>query len=72
MFEKSLTDLVKGIRAHKKDEAKYISACIKECRDELNQNDIEIKARRAWPTSAPHAIAPLCNLIAVQSNRCAI
>eukprot|EP01052_Picozoa_sp_SAG31_P052230 SAG31_NODE_12797_length_916_cov_1.041616_1_plen_216_part_10 len=45
MFEKSLTDLVKGIRANKKNETQYISACIKECRDEVNQNDMDIKAQ---------------------------
>lgn len=45
MFEKTLTDMVKGIRTHKKDEAKYIANCMRECKDELTkQNDIEIKA----------------------------
>lgn len=45
MFEKSLSDMVKGIRAHKKDEAKYTANCIRECLDELTkQNDMGIKA----------------------------
>lgn len=45
MFEKSLTDLVKGIRSNKKTESAYITACIKECRDEINQNDMDLKAQ---------------------------
>ena len=44
MFEKTLTDMVKGIRAHKKDEARYIAACLRECKEELAQNDKELKA----------------------------
>ena len=44
MFEKTLTDMVKGIRAHKKDEARYIAACLRECKEELAQNDMELKA----------------------------
>ena len=35
MFEKSLAEMVKGIRAHKKDEGLYISKCIAEIREEL-------------------------------------
>lgn len=38
MFEKSLTDLVRGIRNNKKNEAKYISQCIQEIKEELKQD----------------------------------
>ena len=33
MFEKTLTDLVKGIRAHPHDEASYISGCLAEIKE---------------------------------------
>ncbi|CAO3685225.1 unnamed protein product [Umbelopsis ramanniana] len=44
MFEKSLTDLIRGIRANKKNEQKYISACLQEIRNEVKANDIDVKA----------------------------
>ncbi|CAI2181272.1 3859_t:CDS:10 [Funneliformis geosporum] len=44
MFEKSLTDLIRGIRANKKNEQKYIAACIQECRQEVKNNDHDVKA----------------------------
>lgn len=44
MFEKTLQDLVKGIRNHKKNEAEYIASQIAEIRDEeLRNNDIKKK-----------------------------
>ena len=45
MFEKTLTDLIKGIRAHKGSEAKYIDTSIGECRKEIKSKDLEIKAK---------------------------
>ncbi|KAI8068421.1 adaptin N terminal region-domain-containing protein [Gongronella butleri] len=44
MFEKSLTDLIRGIRANKKNEQKYITVCLQEIRTEVKANDIDIKA----------------------------
>jgi hypothetical protein len=44
MFEKSLTDLIRGIRANKKNEQKYISVCLQEIRNEVKANDIDVKA----------------------------
>lgn len=44
MFEKSLTDLIRGIRANKKNEQKYIAVCLQEIRNEVKSNDIDIKA----------------------------
>ena len=35
MFEKSLTDLIKGIRANPQGEADFIATCVAECRAEL-------------------------------------
>ncbi|RHZ80658.1 hypothetical protein Glove_134g191 [Diversispora epigaea] len=44
MFEKSLTDLIRGIRANKKNEQKYIASCLQEIRQEIRTNDPDIKA----------------------------
>ncbi|KAI5958349.1 apl5 [Candida theae] len=47
-FEKSLNDLIKGIRAHSKDSpeslAKFLDAAIQECKTELYSTDLETKA----------------------------
>ena len=43
MFEKSLTDLIRGIRANKKNEQKYIAVCLQEIRNEVKSNDIDVK-----------------------------
>lgn len=48
LFEKSLNDLIKGIRAHSKDSpeslAKFLDAAIQECKTELYSTDLETKA----------------------------
>lgn len=44
MFERSLLDVVKGLRAHKDDESKFISDCIRECKEELASTNKELKA----------------------------
>ncbi|OBA24310.1 Adaptor protein complex AP-3 delta subunit [Metschnikowia bicuspidata var. bicuspidata NRRL YB-4993] len=47
-FEKSLTDLIKGIRAHSKDSPEALSTflanAIQECKEELVTTDLEVKA----------------------------
>lgn len=43
MFDKNLTDLVRGIRNNKDNEAKYISQCIEEIKQELRQDNINVK-----------------------------
>ena len=45
MFEKNLNELIKGLRAHKGSEAKYIDTAIAECRKEIRNRDLEIKAQ---------------------------
>lgn len=66
MFEKTLLDLVKGIRSHKDREAQYISDCIRECKDELGSSDLDLKAEALnkltyvrfvlhWPPSGDHS-----------------
>ena len=44
MFEKTLQDIVKGIRASRRDTALYISQCIAEIKTEINSSDMYIKA----------------------------
>lgn len=44
MFEKSLYDLIRGLRNHKGSEKEYIAESIKECRKEIRSNDMDLKA----------------------------
>ena len=48
LFEKSLNDLIKGIRAHSKESpeslAKFLDTAIQECKSELYTTDLETKA----------------------------
>ncbi len=44
VFEKTLTDIVKGIRASKRDTALYISSCIAEIKNEINSTDPHTKS----------------------------
>ncbi|QRG39416.1 hypothetical protein FDK38_003858 [Candidozyma auris] len=47
-FEKSLTDLIKGIRAHYKESpenlSEFLDSAIEECKNELATTDLEVKA----------------------------
>lgn len=55
MFEKTLNELIKGIRVHKGSEAKYIDSSIGDCRKEIKSRDPEVKAQAilklayVWP-----------------------
>ncbi|XP_032234708.1 AP-3 complex subunit delta-1 isoform X2 [Nematostella vectensis] len=44
MFEKNLTDLVRGIRNNKDNEAKYVASCLDDIKTELRQENASIKA----------------------------
>jgi AP-3 complex subunit delta-1 len=44
MFEKSLYDLIQGLRRHKGSEASYIQESIQECRKEIRTNDMDLKS----------------------------
>ncbi|KAI1319884.1 adaptin N terminal region-domain-containing protein [Xylariaceae sp. FL0255] len=43
-FEKSLYDLIRGLRSHKGNEREYIQNCLKECRSEIRSQDMDLKA----------------------------
>lgn len=53
MFDKNLTDLVRGIRNNKENEVKYVGQCIEEIKEELRHGNIAVKA---------NAVAKLCYL----------
>lgn len=39
-FEKSLYDLIKGLRSHKGSEADYMQNSLKECKSEIKSQDM--------------------------------
>eukprot|EP01116_Phalansterium_solitarium_P008891 TRINITY_DN2285_c0_g1_i3.p1 TRINITY_DN2285_c0_g1~~TRINITY_DN2285_c0_g1_i3.p1 ORF type:complete len:654 (+),score=298.43 TRINITY_DN2285_c0_g1_i3:110-2071(+) len=43
MFEKSLADLIRGLRSNKRNEGDYISTCLQEIREELKSPDVQKK-----------------------------
>lgn len=44
MWERTLQDLIRGLRANKKDESKFISKAVDEIRTEIKSEDMELKA----------------------------
>ncbi|ULU08087.1 hypothetical protein L3Y34_019280 [Caenorhabditis briggsae] len=44
IFDKSLTDLIRGIRNNKDNESRYIAQCMEEIKQELRQDSIYVKA----------------------------
>lgn len=44
MWERTLQDLIRGLRANKKDENKFISQAVEEIRQEAKSKDMELKA----------------------------
>ncbi|CAO1602098.1 AP-3 complex subunit delta [Xanthoria calcicola] len=44
MFEKSLYDLIRGLRNHKGNEREYIQNSLRECRAEIRGSDMDLKA----------------------------
>lgn len=44
MFEKSLVDLIRGLRGNKGRESEYMQGAIKECRSEIRSQDMDVKA----------------------------
>ncbi|KAJ5355324.1 AP-3 complex subunit delta [Penicillium cataractarum] len=43
-FEKSLYDLIKGLRTHKGGEDEYVQSCLRECKAEIKSQDMDKKA----------------------------
>ena len=44
MWERTLQDLIRGLRANKKDEATFINKAVDEIREEIKSKDMELKA----------------------------
>ena len=44
MWERTLQDLIRGLRSNKGDEAKFISQAVDEIRREIKSKDMELKA----------------------------
>jgi AP-3 complex subunit delta-1 len=44
MWERTLQDLIRGLRSNKKDEAKFIAQAVDEIRREVRSKDMELKA----------------------------
>ena len=44
MWERTLRDLIRGLRANKKDESKFIAKAVDEIRQEIKTDDMELKA----------------------------
>jgi AP-3 complex subunit delta len=44
MWERTLQDLIRGLRANKKDEAKFLAQAVDEIRKEIKNKDMELKA----------------------------
>jgi AP-3 complex subunit delta-1 len=44
MWERNLQDLIRGLRAHKNDESKFIASAIDDIRQEVKNKDMDLKA----------------------------
>jgi len=44
MWERTLQDLIRGLRANKNDESKFIAQAMDEIRREIKSKDMELKA----------------------------
>lgn len=44
MWERTLKDLIRGLRANKQDEATFINKAVDEIREEIKSKDMELKA----------------------------
>ncbi|KAF9011132.1 Ap3d1 protein [Cyathus striatus] len=44
MWERTLQDLIRGLRANKKDESKFIAKAVEEIRHEIKSDEMELKA----------------------------
>lgn len=53
-FEKSLYDLIKGLRTHKGGEDEYVQDCLRECKAEIKSQDMGRQAPSP-KTPSPHA-----------------
>ena len=62
LFDKNLTDLVRGIRNNRENEAKYIAQCMEEIKEELRQDNLSVKSN-AIAKLTYVSILSLCNIL---------
>ena len=65
LFDKNLTDLIRGIRNNKENEARYIAACIEEIKTELRQDSTFVKANAVEKLAYVSFLAPISPQILV-------
>jgi AP-3 complex subunit delta len=61
MWERTLQDLIRGLRSTKTDEAKFIAQAVDEIREEVKSKDMELKAAAVLKLTyvRPYAKVPL-------------
>ena len=62
MWERTLQDLIRGLRANKKDESKFIAQAVDEIRAEIKSKDMEIKAAAILKLTYVRTPLSLCRL----------
>ena len=62
MWERTLQDLIRGLRANKKDESKFIAQAVDEIRAEIKSKDMEIKAAAILKLTYVRTPLALCRL----------
>ena len=65
MWERTLQDLIRGLRSTKTDEAKFIAQAVDEIREEVKSKDMELKAAAVLKLTyvRPYAKAPLFSCV---------
>lgn len=59
MWERTLQDLIRGLRANKNDEAKFIAQANDEIRREIKSKDMELKAGAVMKLTYVRVSSPL-------------
>ena len=60
MWERTLQDLIRGLRANKNDEAKFIARAVDEIRSEIRGDDMNLKAGAVMKLTYVRPITVLC------------
>ena len=70
MWERTLQDLIRGLRANKKDESKFIAKAVDEIRNEIKSDDMELKAGAVLKLTYVSCILLLLLLPNRRTNSC--
>ena len=69
MWERTLQDLIRGLRANKKDESKFIAQAVDEIRQEIKSKDMEIKAAAILKLTYVSALHTCLSLVHTSMTR---